>query len=242
MAHVQRVVPQGQVVGPDVERDRQGHRRVDPRCRRVQGELADRDGHPAGALVAQSEDPLVVGHNDEAHVGERCRPQDRRDTVDVVGGYPDPAGAPDDVAELLARPAHGRRVHDRQELLEVLGKHAVEERRVAVLERGEADVLLEIVGLAPDVLDFEGDLVLDGEDAVGQEAAQAELDALLLAEREILREQAPPEQIGPRLLDRDRLAGDHPVEGRRQGSHPAKDRAGTDPAALGAWIEGHDGA
>ena len=55
---------------------------MDPARRRVQRELADRDGHAAGALVAEAEDPLVVGDDDEPHVLEWALAQDLRDPVD----------------------------------------------------------------------------------------------------------------------------------------------------------------
>ena len=120
MADVQRILEEGRIVGPDVERDRQRDGRVDP-ARRVQGELADRDGHPAGALIAQAEDPLVVGDDDEPDVLVRALAEELRDPVAVGRRDPRPARPADDVAELLARPPDGRRVDDRQELLEVLG-------------------------------------------------------------------------------------------------------------------------
>ena len=172
MADVQRVLEEGRIVGPDVERDRQGDGRMDP-ARRVQGELADRDGHPAGALVAQAEDPLVVGDDDEPDVDVRALAEELRDPVAVGRGDPRPARPADDVAELLARPADRRRVDDRQELLEVLGDDAVEQRRVAILERGQPDVALERVVLAPQVLELELDLLVDGQDAIRQEAREA---------------------------------------------------------------------
>ena len=230
VADIERVVAQRAVVGPHVERHGQGHRGMDARGRRVQRELADRDGHAARALVAQPEDALVVRDDDEPDVAERRRLQDGRDPLDIGRGDPDAARPPHDVAELLARPPDRRRVDDRQELLEVLGQHPVEERGVAVLEGGQADVLLEVVGLAPDVLDLEGDLLLDREDPVGQEAAQAELDPLLLAEREVLGEEPSPEEVGAGLLDLDRFPPDHPVERVRKRAHRAKDRA---PATRG---------
>ena len=49
----------------------------------------------------------------------------------------------------------GRRVDDRQQLLEVLGQDPVEERRVAVLERRQADVLLERIVLPAQPLELE---------------------------------------------------------------------------------------
>ena len=60
----------------------------------------------------------------------------------------------------------------------MLGEEPVEQRRVAVLERGQPDVALERVVLAPEVLELELDLLLDGQDPVGQQAAQAERVAL----------------------------------------------------------------
>ena len=84
MADVQRVGQQGRVVGPDVERDRQGQRRMDAAGGGVQRELADRDGHPAGALVAEPQDPLVVGDDDEPDVVVRTLAQELRDPVAVV--------------------------------------------------------------------------------------------------------------------------------------------------------------
>ena len=79
MAEVERVGEQRRVVRADIERDRQGERRVDAAGRRVQRELADRDGHAARALVAQAQDPLVVGHDDQPHVLVRALAQDLRE-------------------------------------------------------------------------------------------------------------------------------------------------------------------
>ena len=51
----------------------------------------------------------------------------------------------EDVAELLAREAHRRRVDDRHHLVGVLGDDAKEQRLVAVVQRGQEDVFLERV-------------------------------------------------------------------------------------------------
>ena len=108
VAEVQRIGQQGRVVGADVERDRQRQRRMDAARRGVQRELADRDGHPAGALVAEPEDPLVVGDHDQPDVVVRALPQQLGDPVAVGRRDPGAAGAPDDVAELLAGAPDGR--------------------------------------------------------------------------------------------------------------------------------------
>ena len=219
IAQVQRICEQRGVVRSDVERYRQGQRRVDAARRRVQRELADRDGHAACALIAEPQDPLVVGHDDEPHVLERPLAEDVRDPSDVGRRDPRAARPPDDVAEFLARPPDRRRVDDRQELLEVVGEESIEQRRVAVLERGEPDVLLERVGLDAQVLELELDLLLDREHAGREEAAQPERLALLDREGEVLRQQAAAEERRPGQRDPCRATGDHVVERGRQRLH-----------------------
>ena len=52
---------------------------------------------------------------------------------------------PVDLAEPLAGLADGRGVDDRQRLGDVVEQHAIEQRLVAVLQRAQVDVLVEIV-------------------------------------------------------------------------------------------------
>ena len=90
MADIQWVGQQGRVIGPDIERHRQGQGRVDAARRRVQGELADRDRHPARSLVAEPQDPLVIGDDDEPDVVVRPFAQQLGDPVAVGGRDPGP--------------------------------------------------------------------------------------------------------------------------------------------------------
>ncbi len=91
------------------------------------------------------------------------------------------------MAELLAGTTDRRRVDDRHELLDVLDEQPIEERFVAVLERREPDVLLEVVfALATQMLEFEGHLLVDRENPRRQEPAQTEPVALVVVEGEIL--------------------------------------------------------
>jgi len=78
----------------------------------------------------------------------------------------------------LAGLAHRRGVDNRQELTEVLAQDPVEERFVAVLQRGQPDVFFQVVGLGLDSLELECHLLLDGEPGMGQQTAQAEPVAL----------------------------------------------------------------
>ena len=228
-------------VGADVEGDGQGPGRIDARRGGVQGELADGDGHAARALVAEAQDALVVGDHDQADrlVGRRA--QDLVDAADVVGRDPDAARTPQDVAELLAGAADGRRVDDRQELLEVLGQDAVEERLVAVLQGRQADVALEVVRLAADVLELEGDLLLDGRDARRHEPAQAERVALVVGEGGALVEQRLGDQFAPTAT------GDEPGAWRfehrspfpvAEGASPSEPRSHTGPARPVSSLDG----
>ena len=70
----------------------------------------------------------------------------------------------------------------------MLDEHPEEERLVAVLQGGEPDVPLQRVGLAPDVLELERDLLVDAQDLRREEAAQAQRVALLRRERGVLVE------------------------------------------------------
>ena len=155
---------------------------MDPRHRGVQGELADGDAHAARALVAQAQDPLVVRGHDEADVVEGRAAQDLVDPPALAGRDPEPAAPPEDPAVLLAGLAHGGRVHDGQELLEVVEEEPVEERLVALLQRGQADVALEGVRLAHDGGVHPADLLVEGAHRVRQQALEAEGLALLARE------------------------------------------------------------
>jgi len=103
------------------------------------------------------------------------------------------------VAELLACAADRRRVHDRHELLEVLRQQPVEQRFVAILERGKADVLLQVIRLAAHVLELQGDLLIDCRDARRQQAAQRERVTLLLREGRVLVEQGARDELATAL-------------------------------------------
>ena len=105
------------------------------------------------------------------------------------------------MAEFLTGAAHRGRVDDGQELLEVLGEDAIEERLVAIMERRQADVALEVVGLSPDMLQLERHLLLDDRDARGQEPAQAERVALRLGEGGALVQQRLPDEVAATLAD-----------------------------------------
>lgn len=174
IAQIERVGKQSGIVGPDVEADGEAKRGVDARTGRVEDEFPDGDGHPTGALVAQPENAFVVGDNDKADITLSEIAEALGDLAAIIGAQEKTAGPAVDMAVLLAGEANGGGVNDGGQALEVLGEQAVEENFVAVKEGSEADVLLERIGLGEDVLQFHGDLLLDGLDGWRQHAFDAE--------------------------------------------------------------------
>ena len=213
------------VVRSHVEADRQRVARMDARGGAVERDLPARDAHAARALVAEPEDALVVGDHDQAHLALGGVAQQRRDAIDVVGRDPQAARVAEDVAVLLARLADGRRVDDRHQLGQVLDQHAVEERLVAVEQRQQADELLEVVVLRPQVLELEHRLLLDGQRRRGQEPEQPELLAFFGRERRVLVVARRLEEFAPR--DGRNLRGEL-ADDRRHGFLRSRTNGGVD--------------
>src|SRR6266545_815451 len=128
------------------------------RTRGVQRELADRDSHAAGTEIAQAEDALVVSGQDKPYARPCDVAEQLGNAPDVVRGDPQAARSTDDMAELPAGLAYRRRVHHRSQLLQMVEQHPVEEGLVAILQRGQPDVLLKIVALTPQMLELESNL------------------------------------------------------------------------------------
>ncbi len=122
------------VVGPHVEADRQRVRRMDPGAEGVESELADRDHHSADTLVTETEYPLVVGDDDQPNVLVANMPEDVVDLSPMIRCDPQPAAPTESVAEAGRCFTDRRRVHDRRQLFDVLGKDLEVQRLVATLE------------------------------------------------------------------------------------------------------------
>lgn len=170
---------------------------MDARAERVQRELADRDAHAPGSLVAEAEDALVVGDDQEPNLAGGRASEDLSDAAPVLGRDPDAAAATEDAAVALARLPDGGRVDDRRQLDRVLEQQAVEERLVAVLQGGEADVALEGGGLRHHRVVRALDLLLDGLDAARQQALEPKPSALFLGERRPLVEERVSQDVAP---------------------------------------------
>ena len=235
-ADVQRIGEELHAVRAHVQRHRQGQAGMDARGRRVQRQLADRDGHATGTLVAQAQDPLVVRDHDQADLVPRGVAQDLRHAAHVVRGDPDAARPAVEVAELLACPAHGGRVDDRQQLFEVVQQDPVEQGLVPVLEGRQADVLLEVVLLVADMLKLQGNLLLDLHHSGRQQAAEAERVPFVVRERRVLVEDRVGQQCHAPQRDRRRTG---PASQGVQ--HRVRQDVGVAPRRCGRHREDHAG-
>ena len=63
--HIEGIAEQLLVVRADVQHDREALHGVDASGGGVQGELADRDRHPVGPEIAEAEDALAVGYDND---------------------------------------------------------------------------------------------------------------------------------------------------------------------------------
>ena len=144
-AEVDLAAEQAEVVGADVEHDRDAAAGVDAGGRGVEAQLADGDLDPADPLVADAQDPLGVGHHQQVDVValEAVVEQGLLDVLRAVDGEEDAARPVVLVAEPLDGLPDRRCVDDRQHLLEMVRQQSVEQHLVAIPEVGEVEVLAE---------------------------------------------------------------------------------------------------
>lgn len=70
-AHVERVIPEGLVAGPQIQSQGQGGLGTDPRTCCVEGQFPDGNAHPVDAQISQSEDAGAIGDTCDLHRGLR---------------------------------------------------------------------------------------------------------------------------------------------------------------------------
>ena len=161
---------------------------MDARERRVEREFAHRDAHALGAQIAEAEDPLPIRHDDHVDLASGPVAEHLGDAPAVVRGYVKAARPTEDLAQLLAGLAHGRRVDDGHHLRGVVEYHSVEQRLVPILKRRQENVLLQVGRLSLQVPEDALDLVVLIEDAGREQPAQPERVALGLGEGRTLVE------------------------------------------------------
>ena len=182
-ADVAGIVSQRLVVGADVERDGQAQLRPQPSAGGVEDEFADRDAHAVRPEVAEPQDASAVGHDDDAHLAPGPVGEQLRNASAMLDRQVEPARPRIDAAPLEAGLADGRRVDDRQQLLEMVEQHPVEQRLVLALQRSEVQVLVECGRLRAQARGYAVSLLGQRFDARRKQSFDAELRALLAGER-----------------------------------------------------------
>ena len=96
---------------------------------------------------------------------------------------------PEDEAISLTGQAHGGRVDDRGDLLDVVADHLVEELLITVLEGRQVDVFVQVLPPPTDVGQHPVRLLLLGEDDRRKQAVDTHNLSLLQGERHALEEE-----------------------------------------------------
>jgi hypothetical protein len=169
---------------------------VDAADRGVEAELADRDAHATDALVAEAEDALAIGDDDDVHVLLRAVAEDFAEPVPVFPGQEQTAWPPVDRAEAEAGLPDRRCVDDGQHLLQVLGDEVVEEDLVGVLQLPQVDVPVEWLVVAEERRVGAVGLLLEGLHGGRQQPVETEFGAFWSAEGRALVEQRVGEDRG----------------------------------------------
>src|SRR5262245_59413801 len=92
---------------------------------RVERELADRDAHPAGALIPQAEDAFAIGYDNDLGAVELRVGQDLADVSPPRQAQKQPARLAEQLAEVLAAGPNRGCIDDRQQLLDVARQQRV---------------------------------------------------------------------------------------------------------------------
>ena len=179
---VERILEQLGVVGADVEHHRQAVSGWNARARRVKRQLADRNAHAVGTEVAKPEDALPVGDDDHPNVLLGPVAEDRADTAAVGRRDVKAFRLPRDVRELRASLPNSGRVNPRHGFFDVGDQRPVEQPFVALLHRRQGHVAIDVAGQRPELGHRAIDELRLGGDYVGQEALEAESQALLARE------------------------------------------------------------
>ena len=111
--------------------------------RGVEGQLSDRDAHPARALVAKSQDPLPIADHDAFHAVITGMIQHLRNTILIWIAEKNTSGLSPYLAEPLAALAHRRRVHQRKHLFYIAQQKRIEQRFVYILQIAQKTIFNE---------------------------------------------------------------------------------------------------
>ena len=147
---IHRILEQAFPIGADIQHHWNHARGIDSARRGINRQLADRDFDAAHAPIAQSQNLLGVGGQDQVDVfgsGAKVR-KSRFDPIQMVDGEVHAARPAALMVILLHRHAYRQIVDDRDHLAQVPRQQTVEQHLITVMQRGEVDVLVERIGKA----------------------------------------------------------------------------------------------
>ncbi|MEZ6073767.1 MAG: hypothetical protein R3C10_26685 [Pirellulales bacterium] len=134
-------------------------------------------------MIAKPQYPLGVRDHDHLNVRLHAVRQNLVDVVLVRKRNKEPTRTPVDVAKAFACFTDGRRVDDRQHLVDVVDGKPIEKRFVRILQIAQVDVLFQIRGVLSEGLIATTQLLRNGFDLWRQQAKQTEFHAFFGGER-----------------------------------------------------------
>ena len=181
-ADVKRIVQQFLIVGAHVQRDGQALLGMDAGAGGVERQLAHGDAHAVGSLVAQPQNALAIGDDDDTHVVIMPVAQDVGHAATILQADEHSLRLLKNVAIFLARLADGRGVDDGHQLVQIVHHDAEEQGGVAIQQANQVAVLGQRCWHAAHVFQHARHLVVQGRHTRWQQAAQPERIALGFAE------------------------------------------------------------
>mmetsp|Transcript_248 Transcript_248/g.467 ORF Transcript_248/g.467 Transcript_248/m.467 type:complete len:217 (-) Transcript_248:276-926(-) len=186
------------VIRSDVDADGKAPLGVEASARCEHGKLAYADSHSMNTQVAKTQNSLPVRDHHEVHASFWPVSQNSSDVSLVGKGDPDPLlQASKHDAVLLARHSDSRHVNDRSELVYVIHQNPVEKSLIALLQRRQVSVPLEVALHASDIYHAPLDLQFLREDSRRKQALQVQPLPLLLREGQTLVVPRVSDQLVP---------------------------------------------
>ena len=194
-ADIERIAQVLLVVGAGVEQDRQCRSRMQPGAGGVERQLADRNPHTAGALIAETENPFAVADHDRLNMIVARMKENPPDQILVRNAQKQSAGFTENMAKELATEPDRRRVDDRHHLFDVAGQQSIKQCLVGILQTAQKDIALEIAAKPAKGSEAALNLVVELGDMRRQKPVQVEGIALAFVERCPLVEQRVVEKL-----------------------------------------------
>ena len=132
-ADIITVVQKILIVGADIQHDGQAIFRMDAGAGGIKRKLADRNAHAVRAEIAKAQDPFTVGDDDQLGLIGPVAEQ-LGDVAAIVGADEHAARPLEDQAETLTGEAHGRRIDQWLDFIDVVANDPEKQRLVAVMQ------------------------------------------------------------------------------------------------------------